>query len=184
MTPLAMHIAKQALLPEQSRFNDEANVLSSMGDIHCFEVSEIVDLASELAAQYPAYGAPDALMFLPAPKTWIEHKTSYGRVAFLLEESDDGFLRTEVWLGRNGKLGSYRFSRCVSKDQPRLVDETNDRMKRLNGFCLKVRRWTIQRNGSALCYPSSTRLASSEDASTSHTGALSGTSAGLGSTTH
>ncbi len=96
MTPLALAILKEHLLPPSKRtFNDACGLLDMMGDIHCFEVSEVLDVARDLV-RAPELTVEDqtgrfAAMagrtsFLPAPKTWIEYRASGGRVGWLLTE--------------------------------------------------------------------------------------------------
>lgn len=104
MTPLALAIAKEALLPPRKRtFRDGCALLEQMGDIHCFEVSAISGLAADLHARMvegvevdadgfglvddvPAFaGMAETTSFLPAPRTWIEWRVESGfRRGFLL----------------------------------------------------------------------------------------------------
>lgn len=58
-----------------------------MDDVHCFEVSEVIPAAKELALDL--HKRPQQigrLAFLPAPKTWIECREPDGRAGVLLRE--------------------------------------------------------------------------------------------------
>lgn len=110
MTPLAYRIVKQSWTPLKRRppFDDEGHLAVRMDDIHCFEVSEVFELADELGfKQHQASIGSDGLYavdnvdkgfaFLPAPKTWIEwrggpHEEKGYRTGVLLEETPDGSL--------------------------------------------------------------------------------------------
>lgn len=80
MTPLALEIARQMFLPQQKRWiEDRCNILSKMGDIHCFEVSDAIELCAEAMLNIVRMGGMDeTLAFLPATKTWIEWKSPHG----------------------------------------------------------------------------------------------------------
>jgi hypothetical protein len=113
MTPLAYRIAKQSWLPLKQReyFDDGAELLKSgaMNDIHCFEMSDVFELADDLAKKwhdaskgengyYKEGSAVDTTFaFLPAPKTWLEWTGDRKgeRQAFLLECYDDDDVRPE-----------------------------------------------------------------------------------------
>jgi hypothetical protein len=126
MTPLAHWLVKNMLLkPVKKRPEYEAKdgLLARLNDIHCFEVSDIVNAKLEYAVYaklvegQPLYGQAtrlseeefygrDArkitkhpgmldLIFLPAPKTWIEWKQDT-RTGLLLEE-DDSHIRISVF---------------------------------------------------------------------------------------
>lgn len=123
MTPLALAIAKEALLPPRKRtFQDKCGLLNAMSDIHCFEVSAVSELAMELHARLvedvklgadglgfaddlPGFtGMADATSFLPAPKTWIEWRLESGfRRGFLLVE-EDGWAR--IYQADGGSRGA------------------------------------------------------------------------------
>ncbi|MEE3154108.1 MAG: hypothetical protein VX309_01090, partial [Pseudomonadota bacterium] len=93
MTPLAMRIVRELALPVKDRtFNDQCGLMQRMDDVHCFEVSDVFDLAQDLALNlHKAWNkdgyASDAgvLGFLPAPTTWIEWTRGGYREAVLLE---------------------------------------------------------------------------------------------------
>lgn len=92
MTPLAMRTAKELLLPMKQRsFDDHARILTLMGDIHCFECTDIVELAHMFAGKIVSAGIDERSTFLPAPKTWIEYQREFDgrkyRVAILLLEN-------------------------------------------------------------------------------------------------
>lgn len=92
MTPLALRIVKELTLPVKRRtFDDRAGLMKRMDDVHCFECTEVHDLALELWGAFVRGGADGDRVFLPAPKTWIEIKTPIGRrMGFLLEERRGG----------------------------------------------------------------------------------------------
>lgn len=106
MTPLAARLTKQVLLPERDRdefWKDNRSLLQdSMTNIHCFEVTEVLPLLPELQKTIEArFGKalrmedikPEQsefigrLVFLPAPKTWIEYRHGLvWHIGLLLEE--------------------------------------------------------------------------------------------------
>ena len=101
MTPLAQEIVKQMLLPPRKRtFEDQCGLLRRMEDIHCFEVTQILDVARDLVDKGTANAADggdhfhcmtEASTFLPASrsgKTWLEYSSpdGEGRRGFLLVE--------------------------------------------------------------------------------------------------
>jgi hypothetical protein len=97
MTPLAYRIAKQSGLPLKRRepFNDEGGLLHKMEDIHCFEVTDVLELVKELGDKWldknidtENVGIDKTFAFLPAPKTWIEW----------LVQSANGSIRSGVLL--------------------------------------------------------------------------------------
>lgn len=98
MTPLATRIARQVLGPVKDRTPfwaanaDQARKL--MEDIHCFETTQVlplaVDLINRLNNREVRSGIFENLLFLPAPKTWVEFKSDLGRVGFLIVEPEDG----------------------------------------------------------------------------------------------
>ena len=87
MTPLAQRIVKELTLPVKRRtFNDQADLSVRMVDVHCFECSDIVELASD-AGEAALRGDFDGrTTFLPAPNTWIEWLEDGDRVGVLLTE--------------------------------------------------------------------------------------------------
>ncbi|MCB1476608.1 MAG: hypothetical protein H6883_07115 [Rhodobiaceae bacterium] len=93
MTPLAHKIAAQLTMPKAKRtIKDGCDLLSRMGDVHCFEVTDVFDAAPALSLNLISRGmVPEVLAFLPAPKTWIEWRfDDGGRQAFLLIETPGG----------------------------------------------------------------------------------------------
>lgn len=89
MTPLARRITKELTLPLKRRsFNDQTGVLAQMGDVHCFECTEVITLARLLGEKLPKHGIDERSTFLPAPKTWLEWKTGrHSRTGFLLVQN-------------------------------------------------------------------------------------------------
>ncbi len=93
MTPLAHRIVKELTLPVKDRtFNDNLCALPKLASAHCFEVSDVKELAYELGYDVARRGVSlDETTFLPAPLTWIEfQQTDVKRVALLLEDLGDG----------------------------------------------------------------------------------------------
>lgn len=88
MTPLARRITKELTLPLKRRsFDDQAGVLAQMGDVHCFECTEVLALARLLKEKLPKYGIDERSTFLPAPKTWLEWREGQYRSAVLLVQN-------------------------------------------------------------------------------------------------
>jgi hypothetical protein len=94
MTPLAHAIAKQAMIKAQKRvpvYSADTKELiepeALVSDIHCFECTEVFDLACDLVDSGRLSEVLDERIFLPAPETWIEHKDDKGRHAWLLKEN-------------------------------------------------------------------------------------------------
>lgn len=86
MTPLAHAILKDACLPRAQRaFKDESGIVADLYDAHCFEVTEVMALANDLADDLGKIGVfHDTTSFLPAPKTWIEWREGDTRIAAFL----------------------------------------------------------------------------------------------------
>lgn len=99
MTPLLGRIAKESTLPVRERtFNDHAGLLKRLDDVHCFECSEVFDVAGELAKVEHGKGRTlDALAFLPAPNTWLEWRRADLREGVLLQADEDGRLASARW---------------------------------------------------------------------------------------
>jgi hypothetical protein len=105
MTPLAHHLVKQLLVRKSKQeFDDQADVMASMSDIHCFELSEVQNMAFDLGIDAACKGV-DLVQssFLPAPKTWIEWQTPLGREAYLLSQQRP---RDIIWVIGCGRFGS------------------------------------------------------------------------------
>jgi hypothetical protein len=103
MTPLAQRIVNQVTIPISKRtFRDPCNLTGRMSDVHCFEVTQVIEMVHEMVA---AAGSLDsilrnmgALAFLPAPRTWLEWRDSeVGREGVLLETNPDGSLARCTW---------------------------------------------------------------------------------------
>lgn len=93
MTPLAHAIAKQMTIkPHKRKPIISANTKqlvypeTLVSDIHCFECTEVFDLACDLADSGKLNQVLDERIFVPAPRTWIEHKDADGRKGWLLTE--------------------------------------------------------------------------------------------------
>lgn len=95
MTPLAQRIMGELALPRKDRtFDDKAGMLSLMDGIHCFECSEVFELACEHFGEGKLKAlemAAQRYSFLPAPKTWIEFYNAHNKArhGFLLIEDGD-----------------------------------------------------------------------------------------------
>lgn len=97
MTPLAHRIVRELARPanQRSTEHDRACLLGKMDDVHCFELSAVVQAASAIAGSFrKALSSGAHFAFLPAPKTWIEWKIygpgmPGGRIGLLLERLGD-----------------------------------------------------------------------------------------------
>jgi hypothetical protein len=98
MTPLAKRIiSQQKLLPAARRppFKNSDGFLSRLNDFHCFETTEIeplrADLLNQLARmrQQNNHHEIQKLIFLPAPRTWLEREAFGFRFGYLLDEWED-----------------------------------------------------------------------------------------------
>jgi hypothetical protein len=110
MTPLAFHIAKQKLLPAKDRtFNDNGGIFDHILQAHCFEVSEVTDLASELKMHMPRCGVDERSTFLPAPTTWMEWRTPEGcsNGILLMADGDDSVVRIDSYGNRGGAVDRH-----------------------------------------------------------------------------
>ena len=102
MTPLAHRIVKELTLPVKGRtFEDRCHLLKQMSDVHCFDVTEVIEQAEDLGRELSESGRLHTvgdLAFLPAPKTWIEWDTlsDQGRVGVLLQVTNDN-IATGCW---------------------------------------------------------------------------------------
>lgn len=109
MTPLAQSIARELALPIKQRSADVGGIRDRMDDIHCFDVSDVEELAEGMADDMLKTGIDADLMFLPAPKTWIEFvKVIEGRrfrIGYLLE-ARDGFCGAREAVSENGRWHS------------------------------------------------------------------------------
>jgi hypothetical protein len=110
MTPLAQRIVKDLTVPIKDRkFNDRDGLLPRMADVHCFECTEIMDLAGELKVKIAEGGIDERSTFLPAPKTWLEWRDDRGRIGVLLVEDEDGMTAENYWaFDGYGDFGGYR----------------------------------------------------------------------------
>lgn len=83
MTPLARNIVKQLMLPIRDRsIDDQCGLLRIMDDIHCFDCTEVLQVALELKDQLRIKGIDNRSSFLPAPKTWIEFEQNGADLGF------------------------------------------------------------------------------------------------------
>lgn len=85
MTPLAMEIVKDLTRPLKDRSKyDNAGILKKMDDIHCFEISAIVQEALIVGKEAFINGLTEQQTFLPADKVWIEWKSPKNHVGLLV----------------------------------------------------------------------------------------------------
>lgn len=128
MTPLAQRIVRELTLPVKDRtFEDRCGLLQRMDGIHCFEITEVLPLITDVLRKlYRSPLAPE-LFFLPAPKTWVEWRDEYGgRSGCLLEHVTlSGVVYREAWgsrkyfetFGRTRSLiGGIEFNPSPHKD--------------------------------------------------------------------
>lgn len=107
MTPLAQMIVNDGLLPRHKRlFEGEP---PDMSDLHCFDVSDVYDLAYNLSKDVERIANVPLTSFLPAQRTWIEHAKAGTRFAFLLDESAPGRVTMSqyVYGGSDDYLGVF-----------------------------------------------------------------------------
>lgn len=90
MTPLAQKITRESTLLKRDRtFSDHDSLIKRMDDIHCFEVTDVYQLAFDLASDVERICDGPLTSFLPAPKTWIEWRSGPGeRYGLLIEQKD------------------------------------------------------------------------------------------------
>lgn len=68
-------------------FNDHGGMLSKLADVHCFELSGVIEAVDILAQSMLKDGECCAdTSFLPAPNTWIEFTLDGMRCGWLLQE--------------------------------------------------------------------------------------------------
>lgn len=102
MTPLAHRIVKELTLPLAKRtFNDQCGLLGRMDDIHCFDATEVIEIAKDFSDAMARHGDwLSQTAFLPAPRTWIEFIEDGQRMGILLTCRDD-----------------YAFAKCAFVDR-------------------------------------------------------------------
>lgn len=138
MTPLAHSIAKQALLPARKRklvFEKQEIVdpASLVSDIHCFECTEVFDLACDLNDSGRLTELGSERFFLPAPRTWIEHRYKGTRTAWLISEDPFvfqmivdagdrfGLEKTPLWSRDEHTMAGLVLSMLAIINTPRIV---------------------------------------------------------------
>lgn len=89
MSPLAQMIVNADLASRKGTAMAELQT----SDCHCFEVSEVLDLISDLVGNFDWKGRDDQRIFLPSPYTWIEHRTKNGRMGALLYGNPGGRIK-------------------------------------------------------------------------------------------
>jgi len=92
-SPLARRVALQSTLPPRARTLDDVAGLLALpwSEVPCFEISNAPELsANELVDRLSAKGG-EALVVLPAPRTWVEWRRAENkRIAFLFTALDRG----------------------------------------------------------------------------------------------
>lgn len=85
MTPLMHKIVKELTLPASKRsFVDMGNIIPELDDVHPFDCSDVLELAMDLGAECKTWAQfletlQTEYLFLPAPKTWLEFRTTDGK---------------------------------------------------------------------------------------------------------
>lgn len=110
MTPFAMRLVKGLYEPALSAklydpltkaWGQNRELLSSLLlDIHCFECTAVRELLNEAmrdSVDRGDFNLVDAVLFLPAEKTWIEYQAEGRRFAFLLINIFDDTARLYVF---------------------------------------------------------------------------------------
>lgn len=144
MTPLAYRIVRDAI--------DDKAIRILMADVHCFECTEVIELAKILCGTFSAPAEKIIqtrhLVFLPAPKTWLEFNiTDQARHAFLLEQ-DSALVKVtlcEHELGSDksifipcGWINPETMKLLVERDVPALfalaLDDDPDSQRKATGW--------------------------------------------------
>lgn len=110
MTPLARLLTKDVILNRASSPDTRKTIRDLLYDVHCFDVTEIRDLAETLAKTWDdrrdQITSIGHLLFLPAPNTWIEMKTGVGedRIGYKLcnEQNETGLVHCTAVSLENG----------------------------------------------------------------------------------
>lgn len=124
MTPIYQRLIKRLTFPIRDRevLVDDDGRLRDLAEIHCFEVSEVIPLALDMAEREDI-DCDWRATFLPAPRTMIEFRTGSAmsqdmeriqREAFLLERTpetpgDAAFQLTYIGATNDGVLAAYPF---------------------------------------------------------------------------
>lgn len=152
MTPLAQRVAREMLLPVRRRsFDDQCGLLNRLSDMHCFEVTDVIGLANDLAQQYPDYGRPLPATFLPAPRTWVEWRVDGVRTALFFEQaglgSDIAVYRVRGW---NTKFDAEKwfFANEQNLILPLQGSESLERKRRIDITNTFIRKWCSEENSS------------------------------------
>lgn len=116
MTPLARQILDRQTLPlkRRPRFFDEGKILPILSGFHTFDTTEIeplrFEVSNQIARMRKATNHPEIerLVFLPAPRTWLEKFIFGKRYAYALVEWNDerGFDLFLAYSHYTRKLGS------------------------------------------------------------------------------
>lgn len=97
MTPLAMRVANELILPLRRRsFYDPCNMLKRITEAHCFECTAIFPMMCEMfdvgGKDHITAESMASDMFMPAPVTWLEWKLPEANDRFglmLVQGGDD-----------------------------------------------------------------------------------------------
>lgn len=116
MTPLAQRIVADYCQPvRKRRMYDPSGIAPLLAGAHCFEVSEVRDVAMSLVEKWVVDGQEpnnDQISFLPAPRTWIEAadlapQYPGARSGALFVEHGEKAVTVRLAAGfRNGKVAS------------------------------------------------------------------------------
>lgn len=107
MTPLAHRVVRQLMDPQsRSAFaaDDCAGLASRMDDIHCFEVSEVLPLACDLARRIGDGGGATEMMFLPSPRTWIEFRDDGNNLVAYHLSAAPGYMEVALVFTYEGRV--------------------------------------------------------------------------------
>jgi hypothetical protein len=139
MTPLARQFAEQLILPVKDRlpnWKDTSFLRESLEDTHFFECTLVEPLIWILHEQLVAKFDTELfrnLMFLPAPKTWIEYHCPYdGRMGFLCQTHPSGKMAIiTAWKGDPEWsyfiLGVIHFHDCTFLTRDNFLQDLKDK---------------------------------------------------------
>ncbi|QGA57801.1 hypothetical protein [Brucella sp. 2280] len=127
MTPLALNLTSTLLdasaciqsvdLVDHLRVPTTSGLISLLADMHCFDCSEVLELALEIFhLSKDGFCIDPELTFLPAPKVWIEYRSANGpRIGHLLIENGGAFPEHYTFLeNRNTWIRHGNF--CLGND--------------------------------------------------------------------
>jgi hypothetical protein len=104
MTPTIQAVLNDSTQPIRMRkFVDDGNVLADLTSAHCFECSDVMGLAQDMAKRFVRTGSSEILGFLPSPVTVLDFKNPRWpiRTAIVLTEEDGGVSSSSVNVTRH-----------------------------------------------------------------------------------